>query len=75
MHISEPVTMLTDYALGLLNLFFAISTYNGMHARNRVSGLLLLLGFAFQAISGFSAGRFMALPITFRLPDGSRYGI
>ena len=58
MHISEPVTMLTDYALGLLNLFFAISTYNGMHARNRVSGLLLLLGFAFQAISGFSGGTF-----------------
>jgi len=58
MQISEPVTMLTDYALGAENLFFAVSTYTRFHSRNRVNGLLLLLGFLAQAISGFAGGTF-----------------
>jgi hypothetical protein len=58
MQITEPVTMLTDYALGAVNLFFAISTFNRMDSSNRVSGLLLLLGFSFQAISAFIGGTF-----------------
>ena len=50
--------MLTDYALGAANLFFAISIYNRMHSRNRVTGLLLLLGFLAQALSGVAGGTF-----------------
>jgi len=58
MQITEPVTMLTDYALAAATLFFTISTYNGMHSKNRVTGLLLLLGFLFEAISAFLGGTF-----------------
>jgi len=58
MQITDPVTMLTDYALGAENLFFAISTYRRFHSGNRVSGLLLLLGFLAEAISGFAGGTF-----------------
>jgi hypothetical protein len=58
MKITEPVTMLTDYALGVANLFFAMSTYNGINPKNRVTGLLLLLGFLSQAMSGFAGGTF-----------------
>ena len=50
--------MLTDYALSAANLFFAISTYNSMNSRNRVTGLLLLQGFVAQAVSGFAGGTF-----------------
>src|SRR5262245_15011590 len=65
MQITEPVTMLTDYALGATNLLFAISTYNRMHLRNRVSGLLLLLGFAAQALSSFAGGTFHGVAAEF----------
>src|SRR5262245_59588697 len=58
MQITEPVTMLTDYALGIANLFFAFSTYNNFNSTNRVNGLLLLLGFLAQALSAFVGGAF-----------------
>src|SRR6516165_8434924 len=58
MQITEPVTMLTDYALGAVNLFFAISILTKLHSRNKVSGLLLLLGFLSQAVSGFAGGTY-----------------
>jgi hypothetical protein len=58
MQITEPLTMLTDYALGVENLFFTLSIYAGMDSRNRVSGLLLLLGFLAQSISAFAGGTF-----------------
>ena len=58
MQITDPVTMLTDYALGAENLFFAISIYRRFHSRNRVTGLLLLLGFLAQSVSGFAGGTF-----------------
>jgi hypothetical protein len=58
MHITEPVTMLTDYALGAVNLLFAISIFTKLHSRNKVSGLLLLLGFLSQTIAGFMGGTY-----------------
>ena len=58
MQITEPVTMLTDYALGTANLLFAISIFTRMDSRNRVTGLLLGLGFLFQAISAIVGGTF-----------------
>ena len=61
MQITDPVTMLTDYALGAENLFFAISIYRRFHSRNRVTGLLLLFGFLAEAISGFAGGTFHGL--------------
>jgi len=58
MQITEPVTTLTDYALGAANLYFALATYNGMHPGNRVTGLLLLLGYLAEAISALAGGTF-----------------
>jgi hypothetical protein len=58
MQITDPVTMLTDYALGIENLFFSIFIYLRMHSSNRVTGLLLLLGFLAEALSGFAGGTF-----------------
>jgi hypothetical protein len=58
MQITEPVTMLTDYALGAVNLFFAISILTKLHSRNKVSGLLLLLGFLSHTIAGFAGGTY-----------------
>ena len=58
MQITEPVTMLTDYALGAVNLFFTISILTKLHSRNKVSGLLLLLGFLAQTIAGFTGGTY-----------------
>jgi Family of unknown function (DUF6962) len=58
MHITDPVTMLTDYALGIQNLFFAISIYSSIHSGKKVTGLLLMLGFLAEALSGFAGGSF-----------------
>jgi uncharacterized protein DUF6962 len=58
MQITEPLTMLTDYALGIENLFFSIAVYSRMHPRNRVTGLLFLLGYLAQAVSGIAGGTF-----------------
>jgi len=58
MQITEPVTMLTDFALGAVNLFFAFATYNNFNSKNRVVSLLLLLGFLAQALSGIAGGVF-----------------
>jgi ABC-type uncharacterized transport system permease subunit len=50
--------MLTDYALGIENLFFSIVVYSRMHPKNRVTGLLLLLGFFAHALSAMAGGTF-----------------
>ena len=68
MQITDPVTMLTDYALGLENLFFAISIYLGIHSANRVTGLLLLLGFLAEALSGFAGGTFHGFAAMLQAP-------
>src|SRR6266566_7465148 len=45
MQITEPVTMLTDYALGVANLFFTVSILATLNSKNKVTALLLALGF------------------------------
>jgi uncharacterized membrane protein len=65
MQISDPVTMLTDYALGIENVFFSILVYLKMHSQNRVTGVLLLLGFLAEAVSGFSGGTFHGFATVF----------
>ena len=64
MQITEPVTMLTDYALGAVNLFFAISILTKLHSRNKVSGLLLLLAFLSQTIAGFVGGTYHGFAVS-----------
>jgi hypothetical protein len=58
MQITEPVTMLTDYVLGIANLLFAISTFRTLNSKNRVSGLLLLLGFIGVGIASIAGGTY-----------------
>jgi hypothetical protein len=66
MQITEPVTMLTDYALGAANLCFAILTYTNFNSTRRVTGLLLLLGYLGEAISGFAGGTFHGFAAEFQ---------
>jgi hypothetical protein len=66
MQITEPVTMLTDYALSAANLSFAILTYTNFNSKNRVTGLLLLLGYLGEAISGFAGGTFHGFAAEFQ---------
>ena len=58
MQITEPVTMLTDYALGAANLLFAFFILSRMNTRNRVTGLLLLLGFLAEGVAAIAGGTF-----------------
>jgi ABC-type multidrug transport system permease subunit len=68
MQITEPVTMLTDYALGAVNLFFTISILTKLHSRNRVSGILILLGFLSQTIAGFAGGTYHGFALELSSP-------
>lgn len=69
MQITEPVTMLTDYALATANLLFAVSIYTKLHSRNRVTGLLLMLGFVAESISAFAGGTFHGFAAHIKAPD------
>src|SRR5204863_7346902 len=65
MHITEPVTMLTDYALAAANLFFTLSILPTLNSRNKVTALLLTLGFLAGAISGGAGGTFHGFSLHF----------
>ena len=65
MQITEPVTMLTDYALGVADLLFAVSILTAINPRNKVTALLLGLGFVAGAISGFAGGTFHGFALHF----------
>lgn len=65
MQITEPVTMLTDYALGAADLVFAISLLSSIQTRNKVTGLLLGMGFLAGAVSGFAGGTFHGFALHF----------
>ena len=65
MDITEPVTMLTDYALGGVNLFFSISVFSNITSRNKVTGLLLGLGFLAGAIAAFAGGTYHGFALHF----------
>ena len=65
MQITEPVTMLTDYALGAADLLFTAAILSRINPRNKVTGLLLALGFLTGAISGFAGGAFHGFSLQF----------
>jgi hypothetical protein len=53
MHMSEPATMLTDYALALLSAFFALS----LHLRSPVRKMSLwIIGFSVIALAALAGG-------------------
>ena len=51
MHINEPVTMLTDFALAAASLLFAHLLYGMIGPRNRVSAWLWCAGFITSAVA------------------------
>ena len=65
MQITEPVTMLTDYALGVANLFFTVSILATLNSKNKVTALLLALGFLAGAISGAAGGTYHGFSLHF----------
>ena len=58
MQISEPVTMLTDYALGAAGLFFAFSLFRIIDSTNRAPVRLWGIGFAAEAIAALAGGAY-----------------
>src|SRR6185295_4683895 len=65
MQITEPVTMLTDYALGAADLFFTISILSTINSRNKVTAILLALGFLAGTISAIAGGTFHGFSLHF----------
>jgi hypothetical protein len=51
MHITEPVTMFTDFALAAASLLFAYLLYRILGPRNRVSAWLWCAGFLTSAVA------------------------
>ncbi len=58
MQISEPVTMLTDYALAAASCFFSLSIFRNLNVKNRVTGLLWSLGFMAAGAGAFIGGTY-----------------
>lgn len=58
MQITEPVTMLTDYALGAAGLYFATSLARGLGPQNRTCRKFWLLGFAGIAAAAVLGGTY-----------------
>jgi hypothetical protein len=56
--IVEPVTMLTDYALGVAALYFAVRLVLAKGPSNRTSIRLWVLGFAVTGLAAFVGGTF-----------------
>ncbi|HYR87207.1 MAG TPA: hypothetical protein VE422_24205 [Terriglobia bacterium] len=71
MQITEPVTMLTDYALGVASLYFAISLLAVMNDRNRVTGRLWVIGFISGSVAAFIGGTYHGFPL-YVSPSGLR---
>ena len=58
MQITEPVTMLTDYALGVANIYFAAALAQTIGSHNRVSAWLWCAAFVGAAIAALAGGTF-----------------
>jgi hypothetical protein len=65
MQITEPVTMLTDYALAVENLLFSVSVLSRINSRNRVTALLLGLGFISGTIAAAVGGTYHGFVLHF----------
>jgi len=58
MQITEPVTMLTDYALGAASLYFGGSLLRVVNFRNRLTVRLWVIGFITGAVAAFVGGTY-----------------
>src|SRR5215813_7144216 len=58
MHVTEPVTMLTDYALAAVSLGFAVSLARVIGPRNRVSAWFWCAAFVGSGIAAASGGTY-----------------
>jgi uncharacterized protein DUF6962 len=65
MQITEPVTMLTDYALGAAGLYFAFSLLGAVNFRNRLTVRLWAIGFVAGAIAAFIGGTYHGFSVVF----------
>ena len=63
MHFSEPLTALTDYALGAASLYFAVSLLRSRPPK-RLSIRLWSIGFLASAIAAFVGGTYHGLKLT-----------
>ena len=61
MRIAEPVSMLTDYALGAASLFFAALLLRTIRVRSRISVRLWSIGFIATGIAAFAGGTYHGL--------------
>jgi hypothetical protein len=68
MQITEPVTMLTDYVLAAANLFFTLSIVSTIDSKNRVTALLLVLGFLSGAVAAAVGGTYHGFALHFGEP-------
>jgi len=68
MQITEPVTMLTDYALAAASLYFAFLLARIMGPRNRVSAWLWCAAFLASALAALLGGIYHGFALNF---DGS----
>jgi hypothetical protein len=65
MQITEPVTMLTDYALAAACLYFALLLARNMGSRNRVSAWLWCAAFLASAVAALLGGIYHGLALHF----------
>jgi hypothetical protein len=65
MQITEPVTMLTDYALAAASLYFALLLARIMGPRNRVSAWLWCAAFLASAIAALLGGIYHGFALHF----------
>jgi uncharacterized protein DUF6962 len=65
MHITEPVTMLTDFALAAASLSFAYLLYGMIGPRNRVSAWLWCAGFLTSAVAAATGATYHGFAVYF----------
>ena len=65
MQITEPVTMLTDYALAAASLYFAYLLARSLGPRNRVSAWLWCAGFLASAVAALLGGIYHGFALHF----------
>lgn len=67
-YLTEPITMLTDYALAAAGLYFAASLIRAKTASNRTSVRLWSVGFASGAFAALVGGTYHGLSLQLSAP-------
>ncbi len=68
MQITEPVTMLTDYALGAAGVYFAIVLYRNLRPGNQECLGLWVLGFGAVSLAAFLGGTYHGFALVLSPP-------